>query len=77
MAGEAEVLEKKKNLPQCRIVHHKTPNMLPGREPGDRRSGKPATNHLTLSIYPSIYYSTWKDDVETFKSYWLHKNMLG
>jgi hypothetical protein len=34
------------------------------------------------SIHPSIYlsimhYSTWKDDVETFKSYWLHENILG
>jgi hypothetical protein len=30
-AGETEVLRK--NLPQCRFVHHK-PHMLPGRKPG-------------------------------------------
>jgi hypothetical protein len=32
---------------------------------------------LLFRLNLEMHYSTWKDDVETFKSYWLHKNILG
>jgi hypothetical protein len=32
---------------------------------------------LLFRLHLEMHYSTWKDDVETFKSYWLHKNTLG
>jgi hypothetical protein len=32
---------------------------------------------LLFRLNLEMHYSTWKDDVETFKSYWLHKNIVG
>jgi hypothetical protein len=32
---------------------------------------------LLFRLHLEMHYSTWKYDVETFKSYWLHENMLG
>jgi hypothetical protein len=32
---------------------------------------------LLFRLNLEMHYSTWKDDVEKFKSYWLHENILG
>jgi hypothetical protein len=32
---------------------------------------------LLFRLNLEMHYSTWKDDVETFKSYWLHENIVG
>jgi hypothetical protein len=32
---------------------------------------------LLFRLQLEMHCSTWKDDVEKFKSYWLHENILG
>jgi hypothetical protein len=32
---------------------------------------------LQYRLYAEMHYSLWANDIDTFKSYWLHGNILG